>query len=71
MLTSEATILLSAERPEFILIGVMCDEQNENIIGFSSNIFSPMAQEPLVGQGLLIIEVSRPHSETPHSLGLL
>ena len=29
------------------------------------------AQLPLVGQGFLIIEASRPHSDTPHSLGLL
>ena len=30
-----------------------------------------MAQEPLVGQGLLVIEASRSHSDTPHSVGLL
>jgi len=30
-----------------------------------------MTQQPLVGQGLLVIEASRSHSETPHSLGLL
>jgi hypothetical protein len=30
-----------------------------------------MAQQPLVGQGLLIIEASRSHSDTPHSVGLL
>jgi len=29
-----------------------------------------MAQKPLVGQGLLIIEASRSHSDTPHSVGL-
>ena len=33
--------------------------------------FSPMAQQPLVGQGLLIIEASRSHSDTSHSVGLL
>jgi hypothetical protein len=33
--------------------------------------FLPMVQQPLVGQGLLIIEASRLHSDTPHSLGLL
>ena len=33
--------------------------------------FFSMAQQTLVGQGLLIIEASRSHSETPHSLGLL
>ena len=30
-----------------------------------------MAQQPLVGEGLLIIEASRSHSDTPHSTGLL
>ena len=30
-----------------------------------------MAQEPLVGQGLLVIKASRLHSDTPHSVGLL
>ena len=30
-----------------------------------------MAQQPIVGQGLLIIEASRSHSDTPHSVGLL
>ena len=30
-----------------------------------------MAQEPLVGQGLLIMEASRPHSYTPYSVRLL
>jgi len=29
-----------------------------------------MAQQPLVGQDLLFIEASRPHSDTPHSAGL-
>jgi len=32
---------------------------------------APMAQQPLVGQGLLIIEASRSHLHTPHSVGLL
>jgi hypothetical protein len=30
-----------------------------------------MVQQPPVGQGLLIIEASRLHSDTPHSVGLL
>jgi hypothetical protein len=34
-------------------------------------IFFPMAQRPLVGQGLLIIEASRSNSDTPHAVGLL
>jgi hypothetical protein len=31
----------------------------------------PMARQPLGGLGLLIIEASRSHSDTPHSVGLL
>jgi hypothetical protein len=34
-------------------------------------IFPPMAQQLLVGQGLLIVEASWSHSDTPHSVGLL
>jgi len=30
-----------------------------------------MAQQSLVGQGLPVIEASRSHSDTPHSVGLL
>jgi len=30
-----------------------------------------LAQESLVDQGLLIVEASRSHSHTPHSVGLL
>jgi hypothetical protein len=33
--------------------------------------FFPVAQQPLVGQGHLIIEASRSHSDTPHTVGLL
>ena len=33
--------------------------------------FFCMAQQPIVGQGLLIIEASPSHSDTPHSVGLL
>ena len=28
-------------------------------------------QQPIVGQGVLITEVSRSHSDTPHSVGIL
>jgi len=31
----------------------------------------PMTQQPLKGQGLLIIEASQSHSDTPHSVGFL
>jgi len=34
-------------------------------------ISPPMAQQPLVGQDLFIIEASRPPSDTPHSVGIL
>ena len=37
---------------------------------FTCVYFFPMAQQPLVGQGLLIIEASRSHSDTPHSIEL-
>jgi hypothetical protein len=34
---------------------------------FTTEFFSPpMVQQPLVGQGLLIIEASLSHSDTPH-----
>jgi hypothetical protein len=42
---------------------------------FYMDLFPPppptMAQQPLVGQGVLIIESSLSHSDTPHSVGLL
>ena len=34
-------------------------------------IFSSIVQQPLVGQGLLFIEASRSHPDTPYSVGLL
>ena len=36
-----------------------------------SLVFFNMAQQPPVGQGLLITQAPRPHSETQHSVGLL
>ena len=30
-----------------------------------------MMQQPIVGQGLLTVEASRPHTDTPHSGGRL
>ena len=35
------------------------------------SLFFTMAQQPLVGRGPLIVEDSRLHSDTPHSVGLL
>jgi hypothetical protein len=40
-------------------------------IKISYSLFFFMAQQSLVGQGLLIIEASRSHSDTPHSVGRL
>ena len=37
----------------------------------SEYVFFAMAQHPPVDQGLLIVEASRSHSGTPHSVGLL
>jgi hypothetical protein len=34
-------------------------------------VFPPVVQQPLVGQGLLIIKVSRSHSDISQSVGLL
>ena len=53
-------------------------ELEENIksarfINFNPKLdfFFPMAQQPLVGRGLIIIKASRSHSGTPQSVGLL
>jgi hypothetical protein len=35
------------------------------------HLFLFMAQQPLLGQGLLIVEASRSHTDTLHSEGLL
>jgi len=43
----------------------------EMVVGRKTEVFPhPMAQKPLMGQGLLIIEASRSHLDTPHSVGL-
>jgi hypothetical protein len=45
---------------------------NPNFFYYLSKLFfSPMTQQPPVGQGLLNIEASRSHSDTPHSVGFL
>jgi hypothetical protein len=43
----------------------------DDLIQAGVNLFPPMAQQPLLGHGLLIDEASRSHSDTPHSVGLL
>ena len=47
------------------------DETLPIFLFLSYLIFFFIAQEPPVDQGLLIIEASRSHSDTPHSVGLL
>ena len=42
---------------------------NSSILKYANTI--PTPQQPLVGQDLLVIEASRSHSDTPHSVGLL
>jgi hypothetical protein len=43
----------------------------QNYNPFDCLLFLSMAQQPLVEQGLLNIEASLSHSDTPHSVGLL
>jgi len=54
--------------------GVSCSVKfhyNSPFVIYIYILFSPVSQQPLVGQDLLIIEASRSHSDTPHSVGLL
>jgi hypothetical protein len=46
-----------------------CSWQTEYV--FTRRISVSMVQQPPEGQGLLIIEASRSHSDTPHLVGLL
>jgi Ca2+/Na+ antiporter len=43
----------------------------QNVLHIRFLVSSPMAQQPAVGQGLLIIGASQSHSDTPNSVGLL
>jgi len=54
-------------------VGVTCKWLFINYVGETapSIFFPPMAQQPSVGEGLLIIEASRSPSDTPHLVGLL
>ena len=61
-------MLLSAV--SFLVVAQSSSEVPEGLM--NNPVFvSPMAQEPLVGQDLLVVEASRSHSDTPHSVGLL
>jgi hypothetical protein len=42
-----------------------------NVTSGVHTVFFPMTQQSPVGQDLLIIEASRSHSDTPHTVGLL
>ena len=57
-------------RTTFHLPPILGDYIEEDEVGGAYHANGRDWQQPLVGQGLLIIEVSRSHSDTPHSLGL-
>jgi hypothetical protein len=44
---------------------------NTNLDGIWNGCLFSLALQPVVGQGLLIVEASRSHSDTPHPVGLL
>jgi hypothetical protein len=46
-------------------------DKSEIIMTAFAVAFFSMAQQPLIGQGLLIFEASRSQSDTQHSVGLL
>ena len=53
--------------------GYIMQETHYNMGSVTNSLLTPppKARRPLVGQGLLIFENSRSHSDTPHSVGLL
>jgi len=56
-----------------LFIPCMLIELNSSVITTNTLLIypTPMSEEPMVGQGLLIVEDSQSHSDTPHSVGLL
>jgi hypothetical protein len=56
---------LNISRYKFNVIQVPCSTRRLIIL------YVFLVQQPLVGQGHLIFETSRSHSDTPHSVGLL
>jgi hypothetical protein len=40
-------------------------------LSYWQKYFFPIARQPLVGQGVLVMDASRSHSDTPHLVGLL
>jgi hypothetical protein len=57
-------------RTTFQLPRILGDYIEKDEVGGAHSTNARDWQQPLVGQGLLIIEVSRSHSDTPHSVGL-
>jgi len=63
----------TGQSPQWVVVP-MEEEEEEQIFKTHTTFIkflSTMAQQSPVGQGLLIIEDSRSHSDTPHSVGLL
>ena len=67
-----------ASRPKFILQSFVWSTLNTELLDRLYKLYTVEFQppphrrnSPPVGQGLLIIEASRSHSEIPHSVGLL
>jgi hypothetical protein len=56
-------LVISADYNKILLVLVSC--------AVNALIFLSMARQPLVGQGLLIVEALRLHSDTPHLIELL
>jgi hypothetical protein len=50
---------------------VVWKKLQQNLILTNVHILSPVAEDPPVGQGILITEASRSYSDTQHSIGLL
>ena len=57
--------------PVYTTLQLEVTNRKTPFLTFTGLILFFMWQQPLVGQGLLIIEASRSHSDTPQSVGLL
>jgi hypothetical protein len=62
-------ILGRLKKKDVMFFPKVCIERFYN--GPECSLHFPMAQQPAVGQDLLIIDASRSHSDTPQSVGLL
>jgi hypothetical protein len=61
----------NVSRYSTVLHGISLYEPHSHLLPLLANTFLFMSQQLLVGQGLLIIEASRSHWDTAHSVGLL